>query len=142
MSTASLTLTRRFAAPPRLVYAAWTEPERMAQWFGPRRTRVVEARSDARTGGRFAVLLVEPGTGEEHHVSGGFREVVPDQRLVFTWAWRSTPERESLVTVTFAPEGDGTLLTLTHERLFDETARNDHRRGWTEALDRLGEALA
>src|SRR3954451_147518 len=140
-STASLTLTRRFAAPRPLVYAAWTQPERMAQWFGPRRTKVVEQNSAPRTAGGFSAILVEPATGEEHHVSGVFREVVPNERLVFTWAWRATPDRESLVTVTFAAERDHTLLTLTHERLFDDAARDDHRQGWTEALDRLAEML-
>jgi uncharacterized protein YndB with AHSA1/START domain len=139
--TASLSVTRRFAAPPALVYAAWTEPERMARWFGPRRTEVVRAESDPRVGRGFRVLMRENG-GEDHDVSGVFREVVPNERLVFTWAWRRTPDRESLVTVTFARDGDGTLLTLMHERLFDEAVRDDHRGGWAEALDRLGEVFA
>ncbi|HET6469968.1 MAG TPA: SRPBCC domain-containing protein, partial [Geminicoccaceae bacterium] len=69
-------------------------------------------------------------------------EVVPDAKLVFTWAWRSMPERESLVTVLLRPDGDGTLLTLTHERFFDEDARDRHRSGWSGALDKLERHLA
>ena len=75
--------------------------------------------------------------GEVHDVSGVYREVVPNERLVFTWAWRTTPERESLVTVTLRPAGTGTAFTLKHERLFDETARDHHREGWTALLGRL-----
>ena len=60
-----------------------------------------------------------------------------DAKLVYTWAWRSTPERESLVTVEFAPDGTGTLLTLTHAQFFDEPARDRHRHGWDGALDKL-----
>ena len=72
---------------------------------------------------------------DEHNVSGVYREIVPNRKLVFTWAWRSTPERESLVTVTFTPDGDGTLMTLHHEQFFDEAARDRHKRAgpssWT-----------
>jgi uncharacterized protein YndB with AHSA1/START domain len=70
-------------------------------------------------------------------VSGVYREVVPDRKLVFSWAWQSTPERESQVTIDLKPDDDGTILTLTHEQFFNETARDDHRRGWTAALDNL-----
>jgi uncharacterized protein YndB with AHSA1/START domain len=98
------------------------------------------AESDARVGGRYRIVVRSPG-GEEHDVSGMFREVVPDQKLVFTWAWRSTPERESVVTIELRPDGDGTSLTLTHERFFDEAARDRHQAGWAPILDRLAQEL-
>ena len=63
--------------------------------------------------------------------------MVRNKKLVFTWAWRSTPERESLVTVLIEPDGDGSLLTLTHEQFFDEAARDRHSHGWTGSLDKL-----
>ena len=56
---------------------------------------------------------------------------------MFSWAWHSTPERESLVTISMKPEGGGTLLTFHHEQFFDEAARDNHERGWTELLDKL-----
>jgi len=102
---------------------------------------VVLAESDARVGGRYRIV-VRPPDGEEHDVSGTYREVVPDEKLVFTWAWRTTPERESLVTVELTPDGDGTLLTLTHERFYDEAARDRHQAGWGVILDRLTQELS
>ena len=78
-----------------------------------------------RTGGRYTVVF-HTEDGEEHHVSGVYREVVPNQKLQFTWAWRSTPERESLVTVLIKPDGAGAILTLIHEQFFDEAARDRH----------------
>jgi len=72
--------------------------------------------------------------GEQHDVGGVYREVIPNEKLVFTWAWKSTPERESLVTVTFKPDGDGTLMTLTHEQFFDSDARDRHNQGWEGAM--------
>jgi uncharacterized protein YndB with AHSA1/START domain len=132
----SLTLKRRLNAPPAKVYAAWTEPAKIACWFGPQGAEVLRAEADVRVGGRYRVIFRVPD-GEQHDVSGVYREVVPNQKLVFTWAWISTPERESLVTVALKRDGDGTLLTLTHEQFFDEPARDRHRSGWSGALDNL-----
>ena len=67
-------------------------------------------------------------------------EAKQPQRLAFTWAWHRTPERESLVTLRHEGDGGGTLLTLTHEKFFDEAARDRHRSGWADALGKL-EAL-
>jgi uncharacterized protein YndB with AHSA1/START domain len=104
--------------------------------MGPGDVVCLHAQADVRTGGRYRIVMRSPG-GEEHDVSGVYREVVPDAKLVFTWAWRSTPERESLVTVALRPDGEATELTLTHEQFFDEAARDRHREGWSSGLDKL-----
>ncbi len=139
----SLTLKRRLKATPAQVFQAWTDPEKIVRWFGPHETVAgsVRAEIDVRPGGRYQVSF-ETGDGERHRVRGVYREVVPDTRLVFTWAWHSTPERESLVTVTLVPDGDGTLLTLLHEQFFDRKARDGHERGWTGTLDKLERLFA
>jgi len=137
----SLTLKRRFNATPEKVYAAWTDPEKIAKWFGPEQVETLRAQADARVGGGFRIVMRSPD-GEEHDVSGVYREVVPNEKLVFTWAWRSTPERESLVTILIKPDGAGSLLTLIHEQFFDEIARDHHREGWTGCLDKLERFLA
>ncbi len=80
--------------------------------------------------------------GEQHDVSGVYREVIPDRRLVFTWAWKSTPERESLVTVDIKPDGEGSIMTLTHEQFFDEDARDRHNQGWEGAIAKMEKYLA
>jgi uncharacterized protein YndB with AHSA1/START domain len=138
----SLTLTRRLRARPEKVYAAWTEPEKLAQWFGPSQVKAgsVKAEIDLRAGGRYRISF-DSASGEYNQVDGIYREVVPNQRVVFSWAWHSTPERESLVTVSLKPDGGGTLLTLCHEQFFNEAARDGHQRGWSELLDRLEKHL-
>lgn len=137
----SLTLTRRFKQTPGRLFSAWTQPDQIARWFGPPGTQVTEAEFDPRVGGRFRVVATT-SDGQEHCVSGEVREVVAGEKLVYTWAWRDTPERESLVTVEFRRDGDGTLLVLTHERFFDEPARDRHRHGWSGSLDKLESWLA
>ena len=139
----SLTLKRRLIAPPAKVYAAWTDPEKIARWFGPSQVKAgsVQADIDARIGGRFRIRL-NTDDGAQHEAAGTYREVVPNEKLVFSWAWHSTPERESLVTVSLKSDGGGTLLTLHHEAFFDEAARDDHELGWSGALDKLEKFIA
>ena len=137
----SLTLKRRLDAPPQKVYAAWTDPKKILKWFGPDSGPVKDAVADVRAGGRYAITF-STEDGEEHHVSGVYREVVPEQKLVFTWTWRSTPERESLVTILIKPDGAGSVLTLIHEQFFDEPARDRHAQGWSGCLDKLAQFLA
>jgi uncharacterized protein YndB with AHSA1/START domain len=138
----SLTLKRRLNASPEKVYAAWTDPQKITRWFVPSSVKAGSQQADieARIGGRFRISF--PTNDEYYEVGGVYREVVPNQRLVFSWAWHSTPERESLVTVTLKPDGDGTLLTLHHEQLFDQAARDNHEHGWIGMLDNLERHLA
>ena len=137
----SLTIKRRFKASPAKVFAAWTNPEKMKTWMGPEGVQGIHCEIDPRTGGRYRLVMRAPN-GEEHDVSGIYREVTPNEKLVFTWAWKSTPERESLVTVQFKADGDGTMLTLTHEQFFDEAARDHHQHGWAGSLDKLERFVA
>jgi len=137
----SLTIKRRLNAPPAKVLSAWTDPEKIKRWFGPPGVQTEHAESDARVGGRYRIVARSPD-GEQHDVSGVFREVVRDEKLVFTWAWKSTPERESLVTVELKQDGDGTLITLTHEHFFDADARDRHQHGWEGTFGRLEQYFA
>jgi uncharacterized protein YndB with AHSA1/START domain len=108
------------------------------QWFGPARVKpgTMRADLDVRVGGHYRIRFEDEG-GEHFEVGGIYREVVPNERLVFSWAWHSTPERESLVSVAIKAEGAGTLLTFRHEQFFDETARDNHARGWNELFVKL-----
>jgi uncharacterized protein YndB with AHSA1/START domain len=132
----TLVVSRRIEAPPQKIYAAWTDPAKMKHWFGPGGSEVREVEADVRVGGHYRVLMRMPD-GAEHEASGVYREVVSNQKLVFTWTWTSTPERETLVTVLIRADGAGSTITLTHERLFDELDRDNHESGWTEVLERL-----
>jgi uncharacterized protein YndB with AHSA1/START domain len=136
----SLTLKRRLNAPPEKVYAAWTKPEQIARWFGGQEVLGVTAEADLRVDVRYHINMRT--RSDEHDVSGTYREIVPNEKLVFTWAWKTTPERASLVTVTLKPDGAGTMLTLLHEQFFDEPARDRHQQGWSGALDKLERLFA
>jgi len=95
-----------------------------------------------RVGGSYRISFDMADTGEYSEVGGFYREVVSNEKLVFTWAWHSTPERESLVTVSIKPDGAGSLMIFTHEQFFDETARDNHNKGWNELFAQLEQVLA
>jgi uncharacterized protein YndB with AHSA1/START domain len=139
-----LVITRVFDAPPRLVFKAWTEPERLVRWWGPRGFTTPSCKVDVRPGGAFRLCMRSP-EGTDHWLRGVYREVVEPERLVCTWAWEDaegTPGHETLLTVSFAEQGARTKLTL-HQAVFESvTARDAHQEGWTSGLDRLAEFLA
>jgi uncharacterized protein YndB with AHSA1/START domain len=133
-----LVLSREYLVAPEKVWRAWTDPEAVKRWFGPGGYDPVSlAELDVRVGGRFRIVF-GGADGEAHECTGVYREVVPGRKLVFTWIWpRTTPERESLVTIDFKAVGRGTELVFRHERLFDEKVRDDHKRGWSETFVKL-----
>lgn len=138
----SLTLAREYAAAPEKVWRAWTDPRALKQWWAPsggEPTSLVEL--DVRVGGRYRICF-GGADGNQHECAGEYREVVKPRKLVFTWSWpRTTPDRVSLVTILFNAKGRGTELVFRHEQFFDETARDNHNRGWSRALEKLGEFL-
>lgn len=137
----SLTLRRYYPVAPEKVWRAWTDPQALKAWFGPEEiVSVPLAEVDLRVGGRFRVAMLA-ADGETHDVSGIYQELVPNRKLVFSWAWRSTPERESRVTVRIEPDGNGCELVLLHEQFFDETARDGHSHGWAGAMVKLEQWL-
>jgi uncharacterized protein YndB with AHSA1/START domain len=119
------------------VFAAWTEPARMARWLSPRGHAEVDA--DVVVGGRLRVVMIDGDVRIEH--DGEFLEVEPPARLSFTWRSRYTDEEPSLVTVELHDEGALTRLVLRHDRL-PPAAQASHEGGWGAILDRLVEALA
>ena len=98
------------------------------------------AQTDVRIGGCFHVVF-NTLDGDQHDVSGVYREVETNRKLVFTWAWKSTPERVSVVTLTSRPSGSGTDFNMLHEQFFDVAARDRHEFGWTGSLARLEKHL-
>lgn len=137
-----LELDRTFAASPERVFAAWTQPEELKQWFAPSpdtKNPVVDV--DLRVGGRYRIVMESP-TGDRYTVSGEFKEVSRPDKLAYTWSWEHEPKEETLVTVTFhAAPGQGTRMKLVHERFATEESRNKHEEGWTGCLVRLSSRL-
>ena len=132
-----LRLTRRYPVAAEKVWRAWTDPQALSAWFGPGEPHsVLVAELDVRAGGRYRIRFRTPD-GEEHEVAGVYETVEPGRRLVFSWAWHSTPERVSRISIALQSVPGGTELHFLHERFFDQQARDNHERGWTGTLEKL-----
>ena len=137
----SLTIVRRIAARPSIVFDALTTPEGIGCWWGPDEGPVLLAETDVRVGGRFRVRF-RLMDGTEHESSGVYVEVVQPARLVMTWRWTHGGEpdeadEESRVEIHLRAIDIGTELTFTHARLRTESSRDSHAGGWNGALDKL-----
>jgi uncharacterized protein YndB with AHSA1/START domain len=133
-----LTLVRRIAARPAIVFEALTTPEGIAHWWGPDDGPVLIAETDVHVGGRFRVRF-RMRDGSEHESSGEYLEVRSPERLAMSWRWLCGEEdpNESRVEIDLRPVPGGTELTLTHSALFSDETRRSHEEGWSGALDKL-----
>lgn len=138
----SLELKRLINAPRARVYAAWTDPAELKQWWGPKRMRTKTLDFDPRVGGKYRWTLVNE-EGEEMTVSGEYRELIPGKKVVFTWKWEDdelwAKHGQSVVTVELSDRDGGTELRLSHEQLPSEESRDRHTEGWNVVVDRLEE---
>jgi uncharacterized protein YndB with AHSA1/START domain len=135
----SLQIKRFINAPRARVYAAWTDPAQLKQWWGPESVRTRNFAADVRVGGKYRWDLINQ-EDEEMSVFGEYRELVPEKKIVFSWKWdddQSWENRTSIVTVELSDHGGGTELLLKHEQLPSEESRDRHNEGWNSVLDRL-----
>jgi uncharacterized protein YndB with AHSA1/START domain len=134
----SLTLVRRIAASPAIVFDALTRPEGISCWWGPDGGPVLIAETDLRVGGRFRVRF-RTLDGSEHETQGEYLEVLKPRRLIMSWRWRGgdVDPGESRVVIDLLATAEGTELTVTHTGLFSEETTLSHETGWNGALDKL-----
>jgi uncharacterized protein YndB with AHSA1/START domain len=107
-------ITREFAAPPELVYKAWTTPELVRRWWAGRRGEMQAVDIDLRVGGTWRYVMVANG-GYEVAFHGEYREIVPNERIVTTEVYEGAPPPEGddvLNVITFTEREGGTLLEL------------------------------
>ena len=143
----NLSLTRDFNAPRETVFQAWTDPEVLGKWFGPRGVMCESATIDLRVGGKYHFTLKLPdGTISNHQ--GEYREIDPPNKLVFTGildgqgcSGSAGYIAETVVTIEFQERGDATRLILTHDFLPSEDSKESHAFGWNGSFERLAEVL-
>ncbi|MCI0646489.1 MAG: SRPBCC domain-containing protein [Chloroflexi bacterium] len=138
-----LFLERTFDALPEQVFAAWTNPRLLEQWWGPPGTVVKVAEIDFRVGGRYRLGVQRPGQ-VTYFVSGIYQNIQPPHKLAFTWRWENADMDigSSLVTLEFRANGNKTDLRLTHAQLSTKEARIAHSEGWVGILEKLARFLS
>jgi uncharacterized protein YndB with AHSA1/START domain len=138
----TLHLEKVLDARTERVFDACVEPQKLAEWWGPKGFTSRILALDVRDGGRYRIKM-QPPDGEAFHLRGEFREVDPPRRLVFTFEWEE-PDPDDQVTVaslSFVDHRDGTKLLLDQGPFATEARRALHEAGWTESLERLEQFL-
>jgi len=144
-SDLEIVVTREFNAPRHLVFEAWTRPEHLVKWWGPRSLTMTVCNVDLSIGGEYRFVLRSP-EGEEYGFNGIYREIVRPDRLVHTFIFEPMPEHGSVVTVTFEESEGRTKVTETTLHATRE-GRDGHlqsgmEEGMRETYDRLDDLLA
>lgn len=150
-----IVITRILDSPRELVWKAWTDPERMKSWWGPKIFTAPVCELDLRVGGKYLNCMRAPD-GKDYWSTGVYREIAPLERIVCTDCFADekgnvvpathygmSPDfpLEMLVTVTFEQQGSKTRLTLRHNGIPPGEDLRNARQGWSESFDKLAKAL-
>jgi len=156
LSEQDLLITRTFDAPRELLWKAWTDPERVKRWWGPKGFTAPFCKIDLRIGGVFLNCMRSP-EGKDYWNTGIYREIVESERIVCTdsfadergnvvpathYGMSADFPLEMLTTVTFEQHEGKTKLTLIHVGIPSGADRDGARQGWNESFDKLAEHLA
>ena len=131
-----LVIERLIDAPVALVFKAWTAPEHLARWLGPKDFTAHSIRMDFRPGGAWSAVIRSP-EGADYPMGGHYRAIDENRGLTFTFRWTGEDGPETLVSVAFEAVGARTRLTFAQTPFETVESRDSHAEGWGECLDRL-----
>ena len=133
-----LALDRHFAATPAFTFALWSTPSLLTAWWGPEGHHLTTCEADVRPGGTWRFNMERDG--QPHWIHGTYHEVVPDQRLMFSYRF---PEFgvQSVISLTFTPEGQGTRMHFLQTGFPDAGQHAGHMGGWLSSFSILEDLL-
>ena len=155
MTERELVITRIFNAPRTLVWQAWTEPEHLKRWWGPKGFISPACKIDLRVGGKYLFCMQSP-EGQNFWSTGVYREIVAPKRIVCTDSFADEAGNvvpathygmaldfplELQVTVTLEEQDGKTRMTLRHVGLPSGEMRDLCEEGWNESFDKLAESI-
>lgn len=139
MDELELTVSRRIAAPRKMVFDAWLSAEMLAKFMRPGGTTAARVTNDPVKGGRFSIVMTDGGKDIPH--AGTYVEIDRHARLAFTWQSPHSLD-DSVVTIDFREVDAGTTEVTLHQVKFrSEQARDGHTKGWTDILACLDKML-
>jgi uncharacterized protein YndB with AHSA1/START domain len=143
VSELTLEMKRTLPAAPSVVFAAFSDPDKLAQWWGPEGFTVPSLEFDPDVGASYRIEM-QPPKGEPFHLTGEFRDVDPPVRLAFTFVYEEPDpdDVDTLVVLSLRDLGESTEVVFK-QGLFKTAARRDlHRNGWTDSFDRLEQVVS
>lgn len=147
----TLQLKHTYSATPEQVFTAWSDPQALGQWFSPHTHCCKVEQYDFRPGGQYQIRMIPKSNdtdcggdpSQDSVCAGEFIEILSPSRIVmtFTWIENGSDVGDTLLTIDINKHGNGSELTLTHERIPDEQMRTSHRGGWEGILEHLEKYL-
>jgi uncharacterized protein YndB with AHSA1/START domain len=136
-----LEVRRTIHATAEQLFEAWTQPEHLKRWWGPRPVRCVDAEIDLCVGGVYRIANQFPD-GTILWIFGEFEVVNPPHKLVYTWRVDPQSQASERVAVEFEPRGDATDVIVVHERISSLAVKDRHQQGWEGCLEGLANYLS
>lgn len=138
----TLDITRLLPAPRPTAFAAFTDANELAKWWGPEGFTIPSLDFDPRVGAHYRIEM-QPPEGDPFFLTGEFREVDPPARLAFTFVW-DPPDADDVETqaaLSFRDLGESTEVDFTQGTFSTESRLAVHRGGWTDSFDKLERLL-
>jgi uncharacterized protein YndB with AHSA1/START domain len=134
----TLEIKRLLPAATSVTFAAFSEPDELAKWWGPQGFTIPSMEFDPRVGATYRIEM-QPPEGDSFYLVGEFRDVDPPARLAFTFEWEDPDpdDVDTLVELSFRDLGGSTALALTQGPFKTEARRSLHRDGWSDSFDKL-----
>lgn len=129
----ALVVRRTIHASPERLFEAWTTPQQLVEWWGPEGVTCIAPSVDLRVGGRYRIGNRMPD-GSEIWITGVFEAIDRPHLLTYTWQLEAHDGDSERVTVQFEAHGSDTDVIVTHERIANETLRDQHALGWHGCL--------
>ena len=139
-------ITRVFDVPARFLFEAWSKPEHVRQWFGPKGWPITLCEIDFRVGGRFRFAMTGASGKQNTPFGGTYLEIVPNRKIVYDNAFELPGAEKMVVTVSFDEKDGKTTLTIhtlfASVAMFDEHVGGGFVEGTGSALDQLADVVA
>lgn len=133
------TLNGTFCAPVTALYKAFHAPELLIQWFAPGAIQLAQVMANFEEKGRYRMVMQEP-SGAQYVLVGEYVSILPNESLVYTWAWEDNLEQSvvSTVEVSFTAIDDSTTeLNLHHSGFANQAECDQHQQAWISCLEKL-----
>lgn len=139
-SANTIQISKEFSVDTAKLFQAWTEPEQLKQWWHPMGNSLKDVKNDLKKGGEVTYEFEEAGLV----ISGNYKEVSPNEKLVYTWNWDLTDNKEDAsytLNITFESKENGSVLHILQEGFSGPEAIKPHQEGWDKGLESLKQYL-
>ncbi|MEJ7736603.1 MAG: SRPBCC domain-containing protein [Chitinophagaceae bacterium] len=142
-----LEVEKEFPVQVQELSNAWTNPEKLKQWWKPSGHQLTDVNIDLREGGKFNYVFQGTNAETALVISGEYQEVNENRKLVYSWNWEipnteAISNNEFMLTVEFIPAKDHSKLRVVQHNFKDNESIHPHKKGWEIALDDLYQFLS